>query len=460
MTSPRPSSSVRGRPAGGNQPGRGPPGGMDFICKPKYTNTLPDIPFDAKFMSCPFVPLERFVEYKPSTLEKNYKFELLCEMDMGVNIDLIDPLTYKVDPKVANNVHQLDQLDEKDRILIDDETQPQNTRRSAQHSKVVPWMRKTEYIAPEFNRYGVASDRQEVKVGYNLKKNKQDENLYRDRQSQLDAIDKTFRDVKKPVKEHFSKKGVYAVEECPLLPDFQLWKYPFALVVFDGDPALHSMPEALRRRAMEQSHLRGMKDDDGVEFVAYLTPSVETLQKRLEDKEAGRPYEEGSMYEYKLNREYTWSIRNKTTKGYEQDNFFIHFKDGNSYYNEMDTRVKLMRRRRAGHSKASVFVFNSLLQVTHCPPSEQEMSMMTIRMNQLLRPYDEKEEEEEEGASGDENEKKSGSDESGDEKKKSKDKDSSDEKNSSESDESGKSSSSSSSESENEKGKSSEEDSD
>lgn len=56
-------------------------------------------------------------------------------------------------------------------------------------------MRKTEYIAPEFNRYGVASDRQEVKVGYNLKKNKQDENLYRDRQSQLDAIDKTFRDV-------------------------------------------------------------------------------------------------------------------------------------------------------------------------------------------------------------------------------------------------------------------------
>ena len=80
-------------------------------------------------------------------------------------------------------------------------------------------------------------------------------------------------------------------------------------------------------------------------------------------------------YEYKLNREYTWSIRNKTTKGYEQDNYFIHFKvlsyfikakkivdnaqDGNSYYNEMDTRVKLMRRRRAGHSKASIFVFIS-----------------------------------------------------------------------------------------------------
>ena len=47
------------------------------------------------------------MEYKPSTLEKNYKFELLCEMDMGVNIDLIDPLTYKVDPKVANNVVSL-----------------------------------------------------------------------------------------------------------------------------------------------------------------------------------------------------------------------------------------------------------------------------------------------------------------------------------------------------------------
>lgn len=35
--------------------------------------------------------------------------------------------------------------------------------RSQQHAKVVPWMRKTEYISTEFNRYGVSNEKVEVK---------------------------------------------------------------------------------------------------------------------------------------------------------------------------------------------------------------------------------------------------------------------------------------------------------
>ncbi|EDO42995.1 predicted protein [Nematostella vectensis] len=40
----------------------------------------------------------RFVQYKPTSLEKNYKHELLTDIDLGVNIDLIDPQMYAVDP--------------------------------------------------------------------------------------------------------------------------------------------------------------------------------------------------------------------------------------------------------------------------------------------------------------------------------------------------------------------------
>ena len=40
----------------------------------------------------------RFVEYKPTSLEKNYRHEMLTEVDLGVNIDLIDPDTYALDP--------------------------------------------------------------------------------------------------------------------------------------------------------------------------------------------------------------------------------------------------------------------------------------------------------------------------------------------------------------------------
>lgn len=39
----------------------------------------------------------RFVQYNPTSLERNYKHDLLTEHDLGVNIDLIDPDTYKVD---------------------------------------------------------------------------------------------------------------------------------------------------------------------------------------------------------------------------------------------------------------------------------------------------------------------------------------------------------------------------
>ena len=39
----------------------------------------------------------RFVQYNPTSLERAYKHELLTEHDLGVNIDLINPDTYKID---------------------------------------------------------------------------------------------------------------------------------------------------------------------------------------------------------------------------------------------------------------------------------------------------------------------------------------------------------------------------
>lgn len=59
----------------------------------KYSNILPDIPSDPKFLAFPF-DNKRFVSYKSTSLETNYKHDLLNECDLGVTIDLIDPNTY------------------------------------------------------------------------------------------------------------------------------------------------------------------------------------------------------------------------------------------------------------------------------------------------------------------------------------------------------------------------------
>lgn len=62
----------------------------------------------------------------------------------------------------------------------------------------------------------------EAKVGFSMKKALKEENVYMDHESQIKAIEKTFTDTKKPITEHFSKKGVTAVEVMPLLPDFKV----------------------------------------------------------------------------------------------------------------------------------------------------------------------------------------------------------------------------------------------
>ena len=56
---------------------------------------LPDIPFDPKFIAYPF-DTQRFISYNPTGLERNYKYELLTEHDLGVAIDLINPDAYSV----------------------------------------------------------------------------------------------------------------------------------------------------------------------------------------------------------------------------------------------------------------------------------------------------------------------------------------------------------------------------
>ncbi|VDK86129.1 unnamed protein product [Litomosoides sigmodontis] len=353
----------------------------DFLCRVKYSNALPDIPFDTKFLACPFVSLSRFTDYKSSSLEKNFKFELLCEPDCGVNIDLINPETYYVGADSSKKHHPIDL-----ELLEDEQANPQNVRRSLQHSKMVPWMRKTEYISSEFTRFGISAERQETRIGYSTKKKFQTDVLYRDRVSQIAAINKTFADASKTISHHPTKKGVIAMEELPLLPDFDNWMHPFALVVFDGDP-IPQNDKVDAQTLMPQALIRGMMDEEGEQFVTYFLPSKGTLDKRLKDAEKGLEFDSDYVYEYQSVRDYNWLVRNKSTKGYEQDNFLFTIRDGAVYYNELETKVSLSRR------KIKRIRQETKLMVRNREYDENELNAQQERLNNLLHPYDEKDDE-------------------------------------------------------------------
>ncbi|XP_071961884.1 RNA polymerase II-associated factor 1 homolog [Antedon mediterranea] len=380
------------RPDSGDRRPRssGPPK-SDLVCRPKYTNQLPDIPFDPKFITYPF-EANRFVQYNATSLERTFKHELLAEHDLGVTIDLINPVTYSIDPNV-----NLDPADE--RLLEEDIATPGDSKRSKQHSKMVSWLRKTEYISSEYNRSQHRSDKVETKVAYSLKKQFTEEDVYKDRDSQLQAIEKTFIDAKLPITKHYSKPSVTPVDVMQIYPDFKLWTNPCAQVIFDFDPAPKGKSAAVQVEEMSQAMIRGMVDESGDQFVGYFLPTEETLGKRKRDAEEDVDYAHDDVYEYKMAREYNWNVKNKTSRGYEENYFFVFRKGEGVFYNELETRVRLSKRR----AKETVSSGSSFLVVKHRDQTEAETAAQSARLAQLDNQMaEEEEEEEEEGIAEDE----------------------------------------------------------
>lgn len=263
---------------------------------------------------------------------------MLTEHDLGVTIDLINRDIYYGDTHV-----NLDPADEK--LLEEDSHAPQDSVRSRQHSRPISWLRKSEYISTEQTRFQPQNiEKIEAKVGYNVKKSLREETIILDRDAQVTAIEKTFEDSKLEITRHYSKTNVTPVEVHPVYPDFSNWKYPCAQVIFDSDPAPVGKNIPAQIEEMSQAMIRGVMDESGEQFVAYFLPTEETLEKRRVDASNNVSYDEEQSYEYKIAREYNWNVKNKSTKGYEENYFFTIKADG-VYYNELETRVRLSKRR-------------------------------------------------------------------------------------------------------------------
>lgn len=304
---------------------------------------------------------------------------------MGVHIDLINRELYQADPYA-----QLDPADEK--LLEEDVHTPHDSVRSRQHSRSVSWLRKSEYISTEQTRFQPQNlENIEAKVGYNVKKSLREETLYLDREAQIKAIEKTFTDSQREIVKHYSKPNVVPVEIFSVYPDFTNWKFPCAQVIFDSDPAPAGKSVANQEEEMSQAMIRGVMDQSGEQFVAYFLPTEETIKKRRKDTANQVPYNDDEEYEYRIAREYNWNVKSKTSKGYEENYFFVIRSDG-VFYNELETRVRLNKRRvKAGHQSS-----NTKLVVKHRPLDAGEHRMQRYRERVLEAPGDEEEEEEEE----------------------------------------------------------------
>uniref|UniRef100_A0AC34GMZ1 RNA polymerase II-associated factor 1 homolog n=1 Tax=Panagrolaimus sp. ES5 TaxID=591445 RepID=A0AC34GMZ1_9BILA len=88
---------------------------------------------------------------------------------------------------------------------------------------------------------------------------------------------------------------------------------------------------------MERAIIQGLTDNKGASFVAYYAPTDDSLEKLVKTEKTGEHLDDDDRLEYKLGREYIWSVRNEATRGFEP-NYFFCFRDGKAFYNCMDTR--------------------------------------------------------------------------------------------------------------------------
>ena len=103
--------------------------------------------------------------------------------------------------------------------------------------------------------------------------------------------------------------------------------------------------------------------------------------------------DENEEYEYKLAREYNWNVKNKAIKGFEENYFFVFRENEGVFYDELQTRVRLNKRRgRGGAGGVSSSV--SKLVVKNREPTENEVRLQNARLIQLENVAQDDEEDE------------------------------------------------------------------
>ncbi len=143
----------------------------DFICKVKFFNTLPEIPSEPKLLNIS-LPVETLGEYRSTSLQRDFRHDLIVRSDLGLDIDMIDPEEYVL-PREPGR------LAKEDEALLNAEKE--TVAKSAAVGKrkqplQVPWLRKSEFITAVFdeNLYNQSQNKKTVVPEKNREKERQE----------------------------------------------------------------------------------------------------------------------------------------------------------------------------------------------------------------------------------------------------------------------------------------------
>jgi len=239
----------------------------------KFQTGLPPIQLDPVLLEYPLDCIQKYIPYKTTSLEKNHKYELLTEPNMGININLINPYVYtKSSAKLA----------EKDEVLLKP-VEHGKSEQSAEQAAKPSWLKTPIYVDMVNYRSTRAatraeaneSDEEHVTIKKRTISRKAEENVRFDKSKQLDlkfSNDQLFKTLP-------SGKKVKAVACYPLLPDFNVLANNYMAVNFGSENQT-----LLGKRG--RKHYAELTCKDGSDSLLLVQPTEEIIdaEKTNEDR--------------------------------------------------------------------------------------------------------------------------------------------------------------------------------
>eukprot|EP00873_Tetraselmis_striata_P034346 jgi/Tetstr1/454610/TSEL_041502.t2 len=305
-----------------------------FICNIKFRNNLPEIPADPRLLVSG-TDAQQLSEFCLTSMERDPKWEVLFEPDLGIPISLLDSQRYAV-PK------ERPPLDPADRALIQDSGRPKAQGPSGYMSYLTnllndtkeadtPWLMCTTYISNDDTAKAQAAPAKAAAPAHSIQTV----------DDQVAAIEESFAAAGERPK-HPRDPSLRPVQVLPVLPDFRNWMQNYLMVNFDNDPTEdHDRLSKLNPNQRKVTSERGIFQTfsaGGSSFFGYMVPRA-----------APDPDDDGcrDVFPEELEGEYEW-VREYHREKKEMDDdkrtYLLRMEEDQVSYVDLNTNIVVKKR--------------------------------------------------------------------------------------------------------------------
>ena len=312
----------------------------DFVAPYKWECQFPPIPDDPKLIDIP-MDIKSLVKFRyDSKTEKEAKYELLTEPDLGITIDLVDPQAYEAPPGATLAPEDAELLSSAAYSAAIGEKGKSATATAKTLRQEVTWLRKTpllgnnlydavhKYQKNPIERQHVHHQQQTL-AKYGEQTTSYEQVLANIEASFTDAESMSLSNIKHPGGKEYEHLTPTAV--LPVLPDEVCWENEYVQASFDVDPSLAAAGETeatYSKERVARAIAKQFKADGDKRFLGYLLPPEGYAPEQGGEMEEGVPME--------WVRDYDFHMRDYSA-------FFLSVNDEGALYNAFEKRFTMTR---------------------------------------------------------------------------------------------------------------------